>query len=39
MFGHYSQILPHLLWVIAYAVILLIIAILVFTKKMSGDKV
>ncbi len=39
MFGNYSQILPHLLWVIAYAIILLIIAILVFTKKMSGDKV
>ena len=37
MFGQYSQILPHLLWVIAYGIILLIIAILVFTKKMNGD--
>ncbi|MCK9526595.1 MAG: ABC transporter permease [Limnochordia bacterium] len=35
--GNYQQILPHLWWVIGYAVITLAIAILVFTRKMSSD--
>lgn len=37
LFGEYGNILPHLAWVIAYAIILFSIAIFVFTKKMSGD--
>jgi ABC-2 type transport system permease protein len=37
--GDYAAILPHLLWVIGYAVIILAIAIVVFKKKMSSDKV
>ncbi len=38
IFGNYNQILPHLIWVIAYAVILFSIAIIIFTKKMSSDR-
>lgn len=33
----YNAILPHLWWVIGYAVVILIIAIFVFHKKMSSD--
>jgi ABC-2 type transport system permease protein len=35
--GNYQQVLPHLWWVIGYAVITLAIAIIVFTRKMSSD--
>lgn len=37
--GNYGDILPHLLWVVIYAVIILIIAIEVFKMKMSSEKV
>ena len=37
MSGAYQNIMPHLWWVIGYAVAMTIIAILVFTKKMSSD--
>lgn len=36
--GDYSSILPHLWWVIGYAVVIMVIAVIVFRKKMSGDK-
>lgn len=36
--GEYNQILSHLWWVIGYAVIIMFIAIIVFTRKMSSDK-
>lgn len=36
--GEYAQIMPDLWWVIAYAVIVLSLAIFVFTRKMNGDK-
>ncbi len=35
--GNYHQVLPHLWWVIGYAVITLAVAIIVFTRKMSSD--
>jgi len=35
--GEYSAILPHLWWVIAYAVVVMGIAIIVFTRKMRSD--
>lgn len=35
--GLYSDILPHLVWVIGYAVIIFTAAIIVFTKKMKTD--
>lgn len=35
--GEYSMIMPELVWVIAYAVVLMIIAVLVFTRKMNDD--
>lgn len=35
--GDYSAVLPHLWWVIGYAVVVMYIAIIVFTKKMSSD--
>lgn len=37
--GNYDRIMPHLVWVIGYAVVILIIAILVFRKKMNSDSV
>ncbi len=37
MFQNYGEILEHLAWVIMYAIILLTIAIIVFTNKMSDD--
>ena len=37
MFANYTEILPHLAWVIIYAIVLFLIAILVFTRKMSSD--
>lgn len=36
--GEYSQILPELVWVIAYAVVITVVAILVFTIKMKKNK-
>jgi ABC-2 type transport system permease protein len=35
--GDYNAILPHLWWVIGYAVIIMAIAVVVFRNKMSGD--
>lgn len=35
--GDYNLILPHLWWVIGYAVVVMCIAIMVFTRKMSSD--
>ncbi|CAI9393096.1 MULTISPECIES: ABC transporter permease [Bacillaceae] len=35
--GDYHHIFPHLWWVIGYAVIVMSIAIIVFTRKMSSD--
>lgn len=35
--GNYSSIFPDLWWVIGYASIIMIIAILVFTRKMNSD--
>lgn len=35
--GDYSAVLPHLWWGIGYAVVVMYIAIIVFTKKMSSD--
>jgi ABC-2 type transport system permease protein len=37
--GDYSKIFPDLWWVIGYATIIMIIAIIVFKKKMKSDKV
>lgn len=36
--GEFNKILPELVWVIGYAVVLLVIAIVVFTVKMKKDK-
>ncbi|MDF2858917.1 MAG: transporter permease [Neobacillus sp.] len=36
--GDYALILPHLWWVIGYAVVIMVIAVTVFRKKMSGEK-
>jgi len=35
--GDFTAILPHLWWVIGYAFVILVVSILVFRKKMSGD--
>ncbi len=35
--GNWGGILPHLVWVVAWALALCIAAVLVFTKKMQGD--
>jgi len=35
--GNYSSIFPDLWWVIGYAVVIMAIAILVFTRKMNSD--
>lgn len=37
--GNYASILPHLWWVIGYALIILVIAIVLFRRKMSSDAV
>ncbi len=37
--GNYSLILSDLWWVIVYAAIITVIAVLVFTKKMNSDKI
>jgi ABC-2 type transport system permease protein len=35
--GDYASIFPHLWWVIGYAVITLVVAVLVFSRKMNSD--
>lgn len=37
--GEYGAIMPHLWWVIGYAVVVLAVAVLVFRKKMHRDNV
>jgi len=37
--GDYASILPHLWWVIGYAAVIMVIAIVVFKRKMNGDNV
>ena len=37
--GNYSSIFPELWWVVGYAVIIMTIAIFVFTRKMNSDNV
>ena len=37
--GDYTSIFPHLWWVIGYAVAIMIIAIVVFNRKMNSDNV
>lgn len=37
--GEYTSILPHLWWVLGYAVVIMVIAILVFKRKMNSDNV
>lgn len=37
--GDYSSIFPDLWWVIGYAVVIMVIAVIIFQKKMSNDKV
>jgi len=39
MAGDYASIFPHLWWVIGYAAVMMIAAIIVFKKKMNSDKV
>lgn len=36
--GDYASIMPHLWWVIGYAAVIVIIAVIVFRKKMSNDQ-
>lgn len=36
--GDYASIFPHLWWVIGYAAVIMIIAVLAFKKKMNSDK-
>lgn len=35
--GEYASILPHLWWVIGYSAVIMVVAIVAFRKKMSGD--
>lgn len=35
--GDYASILPHLWWVIGYAVVIMVIAIFAFRRKMNGE--
>ena len=37
--GDYALIFPHLWWVIGYAVVVMIIAIVIFNRKMNSDNV
>ena len=37
MSGEFAAIMPHLWWVIGYAVVALVAAVLVFRKKMLRD--
>lgn len=36
--GNYSEIMPHLLWVAGYAVVITVVAIVLFNRKMKQDK-
>lgn len=36
--GNYGEIMPHLVWVIGWAALLYILAVIVFTGKMRSDK-
>ncbi len=36
--GNYSEIMPHLLWVIGYALVITVIAVVLFNRKMKQDK-
>ncbi len=37
--GEYADILPHLVWVLGYAAVLMVAAVLVFRQKMKSEKV
>jgi ABC-2 type transport system permease protein len=37
--GDYASIFPHLWWVIGYAVVIMIIAIVIFNRKMNSDNI
>lgn len=37
--AQFDKILPELIWVCAYAVVLFVIAVILFTKKMHSDKI
>ncbi|GAP15079.1 ABC-type polysaccharide/polyol phosphate export system, permease component [Longilinea arvoryzae] len=37
--GNYAGIFPHLWWVIGYALVISIIAVIAFRRKMSGDQI
>ena len=37
--GNYSEIMPHLWWVIGYAVVIMAVAIIIFKKKMNSDQI
>jgi ABC-2 type transport system permease protein len=37
MSGNYSAILPHLWWVIGYTAVIMLVAIIIFTRKMNSD--
>ena len=37
LIGEYSKIMPELIWVIGYAILLLVLAVFVFMKKMESD--
>lgn len=36
--GDYASIWPHLIWVIVYAALLMALAVVIFRRKMGGDK-
>lgn len=38
LYGEYSKVMPELLWVIAYALVITVIAIIIFSYKMKQDK-
>lgn len=37
LIGNYQDILPHLCWVIGYAIVIFTIAIVIFSRKMRGE--
>ncbi len=37
LFGNFGEILPHLFWVLGYAILLLIMAVLIFLKQMKNQ--
>ena len=36
--GNYSEIMPHLIWVIGYALVITVIAVVLFNRKMKQEK-